>query len=123
MSCIVYSKNKKTGAVYAYESESFRDPVTKQPKSRRTYLGRVDPETKMIIPKAEEGKRNRTKSAGAYGMLPDETVNEIKDLKQQLKQSQEQIKLLQQQVLELSKKDQDKSELIAKLSLLLKPFM
>lgn len=60
MSCIVYLTNKKTNTKYAYRSESYRDPVTKKPKSRRTYLGRVDPVTNEIIPKAAEGKRNRT---------------------------------------------------------------
>ncbi len=123
MSCIVYLKNKKTGVVYAYESESYRDPVTKQPKSKRTYLGRVDPDTKMIIPKAEDGKRNRAKSAGSHGMLPDETIKEINDLKKQLRQSQDQISLLQHQVDELLKTNEDKTELISKMSLLLKPYM
>ena len=61
MASIVYRTNKKNGVVYAFRSESYRDPVTKQPKSRRTYLGRVDPVTKEIIPKAEDGKRNRAK--------------------------------------------------------------
>ena len=61
MASIVYRTNKKNGVVYAFRSESYRDPVTKQPKSRRTYLGRVDPVTKEIIPKAEDGKRNRSK--------------------------------------------------------------
>ncbi len=59
MSCIVYITNKKNNTKYAYRSESYRDPVTKQPKSRRTYLGRVDPVTNEIIPKAEKGRRNR----------------------------------------------------------------
>lgn len=123
MSCIVYLKNKKTGVVYAYESESYRDPVTKKPKSKRTYLGRVDPVTKMIIPKAEDGKRNRAKSAGAYGMLPDETVQEINDLKKQIKQANEQIIQLQAQVDELTITDQKKTELISQMSLLLKPYL
>lgn len=61
MACIVYRTNKDTGVVYAFRSESYRDPVTKKPKSRRTYLGRVDPVSKEIIPKAENGKRNRSK--------------------------------------------------------------
>lgn len=60
MSCIIYITNKNTNTKYAYRSESYRDPVTKKPKSRRTYLGRVDPETNAIIPKATNGKRNRT---------------------------------------------------------------
>ena len=50
----------RSNTKYAYRSESYRDPVTKKPKSRRTYLGRVDPVTNEIIPKAAEGKRNRT---------------------------------------------------------------
>ena len=57
MATIVYQTNKNNGKVYAYRSESYRDPVTKKPRSRRTYLGRVDPSTKRIIPKGEKGKR------------------------------------------------------------------
>ena len=51
MSCIIYQTNKKTGIKYAYKSESYRDPVTKKPRSKRTYLGRVDPITDEIIQK------------------------------------------------------------------------
>jgi hypothetical protein len=32
----VYQTNKKTGVVHAYSSESYRDPVTKKPRTRRT---------------------------------------------------------------------------------------
>ena len=67
MSCIVYVTNKKTNAKYAYRSESYRDPVTKKPKSKRTYLGRVDPETNEIIPKATNGKRNRIPAQSGTG--------------------------------------------------------
>ena len=35
MSSIVYLTNKTTGIKYAYESESFRDPVTHKPKNKR----------------------------------------------------------------------------------------
>ena len=87
MSCIVYITNKKTNTKYAYRSESYRDPVTKQPKSRRTYLGRVDPETNEIIPKATNGKRNRTpiqsSSTGdspSSGILEQKIVNLQKSL-------------------------------------------
>lgn len=61
MASTVYRTNKKTGTVYAYSCESYRDPVTKKPKSKRTYLGRVDPATNLIIPKGEPGTRNRSK--------------------------------------------------------------
>ena len=61
MAFIVYQTNKKTGTVYAYRQEAYRDPVTKRPKSKKTYLGRVDPVTKQIVEKNTEGKRNRQK--------------------------------------------------------------
>ncbi|MBR1709126.1 MAG: hypothetical protein IJ719_09895 [Clostridia bacterium] len=35
--------------MYAYESFSYRDPVSKMPKSKRTFLGRVDPVTKEFL--------------------------------------------------------------------------
>lgn len=65
MSCIVYQTNKNTGTKYAYLSESYRDPKTGTPKSRRTYLGRVDPETGDIIGKAPRGGRNTTPTGEA----------------------------------------------------------
>ena len=47
---IVKQKNKKTGLTYAYESHSYRDPITHQPKSKRRLIGRVDDATGEIIP-------------------------------------------------------------------------
>lgn len=92
MATIVYQTNKKNGSVYAYRSESYRDPVTKKPRSRRTYLGRVDPETKRIIPKGEKGKRNRSPvNAPGDSSLPD-------DVREMIKQQQELILSLQKEV-------------------------
>lgn len=50
MSSIVYQINKKTGAKYAFESISYWDKDKQQPRSKRKYLGKVDPETGEIIP-------------------------------------------------------------------------
>lgn len=60
MACIVYHTDKKTGNIHAYSSSSKRDPETKKVVTKKTYLGRVDPVTNEIIPKAEKGKRKRT---------------------------------------------------------------
>ena len=49
MACIVYQTNKKSGYVYAYHAVSFRDPISKMPKSKRTFIGRVDPKTKDFL--------------------------------------------------------------------------
>ncbi len=54
MSSIVYQTDKKTGIKYAYESTSYWDKEKKQPRSKRKYLGKVDPETGEIIPCRKE---------------------------------------------------------------------
>ena len=50
MASIVYQIDKKTGTKYAFESVSYWDKDKKQPRSKRKYLGKVDPETGNIIP-------------------------------------------------------------------------
>ena len=64
MSSIVYQHDKRSGTTYAYRSTSFRDPDTGKPRSRREYLGRVDPDTGEIVPKAAPGSRNRSRLGG-----------------------------------------------------------
>lgn len=59
MSCIVYQTDKRTGAKYAYESVSYWDAEKQQPRSKRKYLGRVDPETGEII----TGRRKKRSGA------------------------------------------------------------
>lgn len=61
MPTIVYQVNKKTGVKYAYESVSYWDKEKQQPRSKRRYLGRVDPETGEII-KAKSRKNSAEKS-------------------------------------------------------------
>lgn len=77
MSSIVYHTDSKTGNKYAYESKSYRDPVTKKVKTKKTYLGRVDPVTDEIIPKAEHGKRNRHPSTRQIQQVSEETAKQI----------------------------------------------
>ena len=57
---IVRYVNKKTGKVALYESTSHYDPVTKQSRPKRKYLGIEDPETGELIPSS--GKRGRKKN-------------------------------------------------------------
>ena len=64
MAAIVYQTNKKTGITYAYESISFWDKEKKQSRAKRKCIGRVDPETRQIIPtrkKKPPGVGKRTK--------------------------------------------------------------
>ncbi len=59
---IVRYVNKKTGTVALYESTSCYDPVTKQSRPKRKYLGTEDPVTGELMPSS--GKRGRKKGAG-----------------------------------------------------------
>lgn len=95
MSCIVYQTNKNTGTRYAYRSESYRDPETGTPKSRRTYLGRVDPETGDIIPKAARGSRNTTPTGEAETDRLTELARELREARDSLRRQSRRISELE----------------------------
>jgi len=57
---------ERNGQKYAYESRSVRVPGKKNPKTVKTYLGKVDPETGKIIPK-ETRTRPKEEYAKFYG--------------------------------------------------------
>jgi len=50
MAAIVYQTSKQTGITYAYESLSYWDKEKRQSRAKRKCLGKVDPDTKEIIP-------------------------------------------------------------------------
>ena len=56
MAAIVYQTNKKTGVTYAYESISYWDKEKQQSRAKRKCIGRVDPESKKIIPTRKRKK-------------------------------------------------------------------
>ncbi len=47
---IIYQTDKRSGITYAYENKAYWDKEKKQSRSKRTLIGRVDPETGKIIP-------------------------------------------------------------------------
>lgn len=61
MPTIVKHYDKKTGKTRVYESTPHYDPITKQSRPKRKYLGTLDPETGKLIPSS--GRRGRTASA------------------------------------------------------------
>ena len=110
MSCVVYQTNKKTGYVYAYESVSYRDPQTHQPKSKRTFIGRVDPVTKELINPEKAArlkekragiKGNPSKDLGKYTVMDqdprnqEELIRQIQDLKTLIVQQHEELMKVQ----------------------------
>ena len=53
---IIKQLHKKTGITYVYESRSYRDKETKQPRSERKLIGRIDDATGKIIPTRKKNK-------------------------------------------------------------------
>ena len=60
---MVRQLDKRSGITYVYESVSYWDREKKQPRSRRTLIGRLDPETGKILPTDGRGKRRAQKEA------------------------------------------------------------
>ena len=83
MSCIVYQTDKKTGVKYAYESISYWDKEKKQPRSKRKYLGRVDPETNEIIPSPRRGTLPANNTP-ADSQLPDQLQSILAEKEEQI---------------------------------------
>ena len=76
---IIKQLDKRSGITYVYDSKSYRDPETKKVRSKRTLIGKLDPETGDIIPTDGRGKKrspNYVPEPGEYQMPS--TVKEIK---------------------------------------------
>lgn len=54
---IVRHKDKRSGVVYVYSSESYWDKEKKQPRSKRTLIGKIDEETGEIVPTGKSGRK------------------------------------------------------------------
>ena len=76
MMSIVKYKNKKTGAIAIYESTSRYDPVTRQSRPIRKYLGMEDPETGELIPSSGQRGRKRKKGEAPANSAKNEHVDE-----------------------------------------------
>ncbi len=112
MSCIVYQIDKKSGVKYAYESISYWDKEKKQPRSKRKYLGRVDPETGEILPSRR--KKNPATDGGQgqaalYGPV-------LAQLREELLEKESQIKLLQKELDALTSKYKKAEKLLTKIT-------
>ena len=60
---MVRQLDKRSGITYVYESVSYWDREKKQPRSKRTLIGRLDPATGEIVPTDGRGKHRAQKEA------------------------------------------------------------
>lgn len=57
---IVKLKDKRTGTTYVYESESYWDKEKKQPRNKRTLIGKIDEETGETVPTSGRGRKRKS---------------------------------------------------------------
>lgn len=118
MACIVYQTDKRTGIKYAYESVSYWDPEKKQPRSKRKYLGRVDPETNEIIT-GRKKKNVRTGESSAFSVASDAPTSAETISPDLIKEKDAEISALRRENIQLKK---EKEEILSILSKILKEF-
>ena len=71
---IIKQLNKKTGITYVYESHSYRDKTTGQPRSKRKIIGRIDEATGNIVPTRK--RRAKVTTSSESGQNPTTETNE-----------------------------------------------
>ena len=111
MSCIVYQTNKKTGEKYAYESVSYWDKEKKQPRSKRKYIGKVDPVTNEII------KSRKVATPHPHADAADEHA-EIETLQKELARKDILIESLRNEIKDLAARHDEAVETIRRISAL-----
>jgi hypothetical protein len=77
---IIYNTDKRSGITYAYESKSYWDKEKKQSRSKRTLIGRVDPETGEI--KKTDGRCRKNSPYQTVNLTEQEEIlNRLKGMK------------------------------------------
>lgn len=117
MASIVYYKSKDGKKVYAYSSESYWDKEKQQPRARRKYLGRVDPDTGEII---EAQRRVKTETRKVLKKnLADIDDEVLKELRNRLQVVEEENASLAQEVKTISEENKRLRKIMTKASALL----
>ena len=106
---IVRYVDKKTGRTVLYESTSYYDPVKKQSRPKRKYLGVEDPVTGELIPSTRKPGRkpkSETEEVKTENKITDETDYEIiaKNLQEENETKDKRIKELENKVTVLEAK-------------------
>ena len=104
---LVRYTNKKTGWVSVYESKSHYDPVTKQSRPIRKYVGYEDPSTGELV--RSSGKPGRKKKTGGNEAGTDSPAkkNESSRDAAEMERQREEIRELKKQVESLTKQLDD----------------
>lgn len=102
MATIVYQTNSH-GIKYAYESVSYWDKEKKAPRSKRKYIGKVDPQTGEIIPAKSKRKANTEEPVPQDGRLSDSS-GEAGRLRSELSRKEQEIEILKKELADIRAK-------------------
>jgi len=108
MSGIVYLRDKRLGSTYAYQDVKFVEPGTGRLRTKREYLGRVDPSTGEIVPK-KGGRRTAQDSS--------ENASAV-ELAAILRDRDEEVVKLREQVVTLKRRNAELESAFARLSVI-----
>lgn len=111
MPTIVYQTNSKTGVKYAYESVSYWDKDKKAPRSRRRYLGRVDPETGEIIEARKYNKKEENRDSNADNA----DTESVMKLTEELESRDALIASLQEELRQMTARFEEVSGILARI--------
>lgn len=106
MSLVKY-KNKKTGTVYVYESESYWDKDKKQPRNRRKLIGRLD-ENGNIVPTGSRGRPRKKENDNI-------TASRVAELEQKLQKCQDELQEANLEIFHLKALNHDYSKRLSDL--------
>lgn len=96
---IIYAYDKRVDITYAYDSQSYYDPVKKQSRSKRHLVGRVDPNTGEIVPTGKKGQKPRVLDTTEYTPENFAALSEAYDkAKAQLEEKDLRIKSLESEI-------------------------
>ena len=98
---IVYQYDRRHDVTYVYYSESYYDKDKKQSRSRRTLLGKLNPDTKEVVP------TKRTKRSKPMPTLPPDPLLNPKEADSGV---HDQIAILQARVKDLEDRLQKAEE-------------
>ena len=100
---IVKQTNKKTGVTYVYESHSYRDKETKQPRAKRKLIGRLDKETGQVVPTRKRKECITTSTVDSVGTNRPDDSNSYTALLDSIRERDETIKALRAEITSLQR--------------------
>lgn len=94
------------GITYCYDSTPKWDPVKKQARPQKTYLGRWDEETQSIIPSSgKRGRRKKEEVSSASASLQGDRESEIlQEYQKKLEETQKELRDAKNTILVLNQK-------------------